>query len=139
MKKILIDLNILLDFLNKRNFHQEAANLLDLCAEKKIRGYICAHEITTLSYFLQKENQPRNKVISTMDYLFELLTVIPATQIILKQALLSPISDYEDAVIEVSAIQSKIDFIISRNLHDFKKSRIPTLTPEQYRVAHPAA
>jgi predicted nucleic acid-binding protein len=138
MKKILIDLNILLDFLNKRNFHQEAANLLGLCAEKKIRGYICAHEITTLSYFLQKEKQPRNKVISTMDYLFDLLTVIPATQIILKQALLSPISDYEDAVIEVSAIQSKIDFIISRNLHDFKKSRIPTLTPEQYRMAHPA-
>ena len=25
MKKVLIDLNIILDFLNKRNFHQEAA------------------------------------------------------------------------------------------------------------------
>jgi len=35
MKKILIDLNIILDFLNQRHFHQEAAQLIDMCVEKK--------------------------------------------------------------------------------------------------------
>ena len=49
MIKILIDLNIILDFLNKRNFHVEAAQLINMCVEKKISGYICAHEVTTLS------------------------------------------------------------------------------------------
>ena len=36
MKKVLIDLNIILDFLNKRNFHQEAALLINMCAESKL-------------------------------------------------------------------------------------------------------
>ena len=44
MKKILVDLNIILDFLNKRNFHLEAAQLVDMCVEKKLAGYMCAHE-----------------------------------------------------------------------------------------------
>ena len=52
MKKVLIDLNIILDFLNKRNFHEEAANIINMCVEKKLFGFIAAHEITTLSYFL---------------------------------------------------------------------------------------
>ena len=49
MKKVLIDLNIILDFLNRRNFHQKAAQLINMCAESTLTGYICAHEVTTLS------------------------------------------------------------------------------------------
>jgi len=59
LKKILVDLNIILDFLNKRNFHLEAAQLVDMCVEKKLSGYMCAHEITTLSYFLFKEQKDK--------------------------------------------------------------------------------
>ena len=33
MKKVLVDLNIVLDFLNKRNFHEEAARLIDMCMQ----------------------------------------------------------------------------------------------------------
>ena len=51
MKKVLVDLNIVLDFLNKRNFHEEAARLIDMCMQKELAGFICAHEIATLSYF----------------------------------------------------------------------------------------
>ena len=71
MKKVLVDLNIVLDFLNKRNFHKEAARLIDMCMQKELAGFICAHEITTLSYF-------------------------------------------------------------SRNISDFKRSRVATYTPEQF-------
>ena len=40
--------------------------------------------------------------------------------------------DYEAAVIEVSAVKFNIDYILSRNISDFKLSRIPTYTPEQF-------
>ena len=63
MKRILVDLNVILDFLNKRNDHFEAAKIVDLCIEKKIKGYICAHEITTLAYFLIKGEKDNNKLI----------------------------------------------------------------------------
>ena len=84
MAKILIDLNIILDFLNKQNYHREAADLINRCAEHAVSGYLCAHEVTALSYFLVKENK------------------------------------------------AGIDCIISRNISDFKRSRIPVYTPEQF-------
>ena len=132
MKKILIDLNIILDFLNKRNFHQEAAQLINMCVEKKISGYICAHEVTTLSYFLLKEQKDKTKVINTITALLDIFNVISIDESILRDSLISPITDYEDAVIEVSSMKTNIDYIISRNISDFKLSRIPTYTPEQF-------
>ena len=132
MKKVLIDLNIILGFLNKRNFHQEAARLINMCAENVLTGYICAHEVTTLSYFLFKEQKDKNKVVTTISTLFDIFQIIPIDETILKASLLSPITDYEDAVIEVSAVRFNIDYILSRNISDFKLSRIPTYTPEQF-------
>jgi predicted nucleic acid-binding protein len=132
MKKILIDLNIILDFLNKRNFHHEAALLINMCVEKKVSGYICAHEVTTLSYFLLKEHKDKNKVINTITALLDIFNVISIDESILRDSLISPIKDYEDAVIEVSSMKINIDYIISRNISDFKLSRIPTYTPEQF-------
>lgn len=132
MKKILIDLNIILDFLNKRNFHQEAAQLINMCVERKLSGYICAHEVTTLSYFLLKEKKDKTKVINTITSLLDIFYIIPIDESILRDSLISPISDYEDAVIEVSSIKTNIDCIISRNISDFKSARIPTYTPEQF-------
>jgi predicted nucleic acid-binding protein len=132
MKKILIDLNIILDFLNKRNFHQEAAQIINMCVEKKISGCICAHEITTLSYFLLKEQKDKTKVINTITALLDIFNVLSIDETILRDSLVSPISDYEDAVIEVSSMKNNIDYIISRNISDFKLSRIPTYTPEQF-------
>lgn len=132
MTKILIDLNIILDFLNKRNFHQQAAQLINLCVEKKLSGYICAHEITTLSYFLFKAGGDKAKVIHAITAILDIFHVIPIDESTLRDSLLSPISDYEDAVIEVSSIKTKIDYIISRNSKDFISSRIPTITPEQF-------
>ena len=134
MKKILIDLNIILDFLNKRNFHQEAAQLINMCVEKKLSGYICAHEVTTLSYFLLKEQKDKTKVINTITALLDIFNVIPIDESILRDSLISPIADYEDAVIEVSSMKANIDYIISRNISDFKSSRIPTYTPEQFFI-----
>lgn len=134
MKKVIIDLNIILDFLNKRSFHKEAAAILNFCTEKRIAGFICAHEITTLAYFLLKENKSRSKAISTIDSILNILSTIPINESILREALISQVSDYEDAVIEVSAIKNGIDFIITRNLDDFKKSRITALTPEQFKL-----
>jgi len=134
MKKILIDLNIILDFLNKRNFHQEAAQLINMCVEKKISGYICAHEVTTLSYFLLKEQKDKTKVINTITALLDIFNVISIDESILRDSLISPITDYEDAVIEVSSMKTNIDYIITRNISDFKFSRIPTYTPEQFFI-----
>ncbi|GAH16573.1 unnamed protein product [marine sediment metagenome] len=134
MKKILVDLNVILDFLNKRNDHFEAAEIVDLCIEKKIKGYICAHEITTLAYFLIKEEKDNNKLKFIINRILDIFSTISITETILREALDSRIKDYEDAVIESSCLKNEIDYIVSRNLKDFKNSRIKAISPKEYMI-----
>ena len=124
MKKILIDINIILDLLNKREDHEAAASLFDKCTGSLIKGYLCSHEITTLAYFMGKYKYSKEQRNFILNKLFHIFTIIPATKEILKDALYSEIPDFEDAVIEVSAISEEIEYIITRDLKDFKKSRI---------------
>lgn len=123
MKKVLIDLNIIIDFLNKRDDHEAALAVYDKCVKKEIQGYVSSHEITTLSYFLEKEKYERvkrNKIISN---LLDNLSVLTAHEEILRKSLISELEDYEDAVIDELASNEGIDYIVTRNLKDFKKSR----------------
>ena len=128
MKKALIDINIILDFFNKRNFYELAKQVMQLCSDKKIQGYVCAHEITTLSYFLEKDKDSEivNKILASI---MDTFTVISIDENILRSALGSQIKDFEDAVIEVSSLQNDIDCIISRNKEDFAKSRVYCFEP----------
>ena len=64
--------------------------------------------------------------------LFEIFHILAVDEAILREAFLSSVPDYEDAVIEVSCIKNNIDYIISRNISDFKRSRVATYTPEQF-------
>ncbi|WP_321991473.1 PIN domain-containing protein [Marispirochaeta aestuarii] len=131
MKKVLIDLNIILDFLSKRDDHEAALAVYDLCIKKKIKGYVSSHEITTLSYFLEKEKYPilkRNKIIN---HLLDNLSVLAANATILRKALESEIVDYEDAVIDELALHEKVDFIITRNIKDFGKSSNDVITARE--------
>jgi predicted nucleic acid-binding protein len=134
MKKILVDLNIILDFLQKRQSHEEASKLIDLCYLQKIQGYICAHEITTLSYFLHKEHKDLSKVKYVISQFLDIFNIIPISGNILKNALNSNVEDYEDAVIEICAIDNNIDYIISRNLNDFSKSKIKAISPSDFLI-----
>ena len=132
MKTILIDLNIILDYLNKREGHEKALEIIIQCCLKKIKGFICAHEITTLSYFLEKESRDKNKNIKTISGILKMFEIIEINKTILEKALLLNIDDYEDAVIVTSAGEKRINYIITKNIKDFKNSQIKVLLPEEY-------
>jgi hypothetical protein len=40
--------------------------------------------------------------------------------------------DFEDAIQYFSAIENEIEIIITRNLNDYTKSKIPVMTAEQF-------
>lgn len=123
MKKVLIDLNIIIDFLNKRDDHEAALAVYDKCVRKEIKGYVSSHEITTLSYFLERERYERTKRNKIISNLLDNLSILAADEEILRKSMISEIEDYEDAVIDESALNAGTDYIITRNLKDFKRSR----------------
>jgi predicted nucleic acid-binding protein len=50
---------------------------------------------------------------------------------ILRKSLHSDIADFEDAVIETSAVEKNADYIITRDIKDFGKSSVRAITPEE--------
>ena len=131
MKNTVIDTNIFMDFLFKRQGHESVVEVFKFCIKGNIKGFICAHEITTLCYFLDKAEKDKSKTKKVISQLMKRFTVIEINEELLNGALNSEIDDFEDAVIEVSAINRNIDYIITKNIKDFKKSIIPVKTPEE--------
>ena len=134
MKKIVIDINILMDFLFKREGHEKAAEIFSICSKGKIKGFVCAHEITTLYYFLNKAVKDKIKIRKALSGIMNRFTVIEINAGILNKALASQINDFEDAVIEASSVDKKAEYILTRNIKDFKKSIINAITPEELLI-----
>ena len=132
MKTILIDLNIILDYLEDREGCENAGEIFSKCFLGKLKGYVCAHEITTLSYFLGKIRNSRTENIKIISGIMQIFEIIETNKAILETALLSNITDFEDAVIVESAKIRKVDYIITRNIKDFKSSPVPAMLPEEY-------
>ncbi|GHU76707.1 twitching motility protein PilT [Spirochaetia bacterium] len=132
MKTVLVDLNVILDYLEQRDGYETAAIIIKECFLKRIKGYVCAHEITTLSYFLSKNKMKKRTMVKIISGILKIFEVIEVNGEILNDALYSAITDYEDAVIEQSAKRMKIDYIITKNMKDFVKGEVKSLRPEEY-------
>jgi predicted nucleic acid-binding protein len=134
MKKIVIDINIFMDFLFKREGHEKVVEIFKQCIKGNVAGFSCAHEITTLNYFLNKSNKDKVKVRKTISGIIKRFKVIATDEEILTKALHSGIDDFEDAVIEVSSKENEAEYILTRNTKDFKKSMVKAITPEELLV-----
>ncbi|MFZ1728624.1 MAG: PIN domain-containing protein [Bacteroidota bacterium] len=129
--RILFDTNVLLDVLLAREpFAQSALRLLDMADRGKIEGLLCATTITTIHYLTTKAlgAAAARKSIRTMMKIF---TVAAVDGDVLTRALDLPMKDYEDAVLHESAIVSEAQGIVTRNVRDFVKSRIPVYSPDE--------
>ena len=54
------------------------------------------------------------------------------------KAIDSPLTDFEDALQYHAAESQKVDFIVTRNIEDFKKGNIKTITAEECVKLHKA-
>ncbi|SFS47980.1 Predicted nucleic acid-binding protein, contains PIN domain [Porphyromonadaceae bacterium NLAE-zl-C104] len=132
MENLLIDTNIVVDLLSRReNFYQEAQELFTLADENDVKLFISALTFANTHYLLLRhlsENEARKVMIK-----FKLLVkILPLEDKILELALASDFRDFEDAIQYHTALENKLNIIITRNKKDFKTSRIPVLTAKEY-------
>ena len=130
-RKILIDLNVLLDVLQARAPHAKASAAILAAAEQgAIEGWIAAHSVTTLYYLYAKSHSPaaaRRSLVGLLGFLH----VAPVDENVLKQALGLPYSDFEDAVQMASALAVGAACIVSRNVKDFRLGPLPVHSPAE--------
>ena len=132
MTKVLFDLNILMDVLQHRKaFYDPSAAALSMSIKGTCRGVIPGHAVTTLHYLLTKYAN-KTKADESIDFLLEYFEVCTAETNILKKARSLSMNDFEDAVVASIAYHYQCDFIITRNISDFKKSPVKALLPEEF-------
>ena len=133
MKKLLIDTNIVIDLLAKRDpGYTDAAQIFSLGDKKQIQLSVSALTIANTNYLLLKL-KPHNEVKSILRKFKLLVDVLSLDDKIINLALNDKdFKDFEDGLQYFSAIENDQDIIITRNLKDFKNSKIPSMTAEQF-------
>lgn len=129
---VLIDINILLDVLQKREpFYEISAAMLALVETGRVKGYVAAHSITTLFYLIKKDRSAA-EARATITNLLQFIKIATVDQSTIEQALNLDYRDYEDAVQMISAVQCKADCLITRNVKDYQPALLSVLQPVEF-------
>jgi predicted nucleic acid-binding protein len=133
VKKLLVDTNIVIDLLSKREkFYNEAAELFSRADRKEFNLTISTLTFANTNYILAKLKTPKEarEILRRFKLLVELLNLdARITELALCD---DNFKDIEDGLQYYSAIENKIDVIITRNKKDFKHSTIPFLTAREF-------
>jgi len=133
MKRVLYDINVLLDVLLKREpCLADSASALDAVGQGQVEGYIAGHAVTTLFYLLQRE-LGMAKSRQVLAGLLTKMRVAPVTDAGIRQALNNSFKDFEDGVTYAAAQEAEVSVIVTRNVSDFTKGIIPAVLPEVFR------
>lgn len=102
--KILIDTNVLLDYLLEREpFFEDAKKVILSCTEGNTKGCIVAHSISNMFFILRKDYTANEKF-----------------------------SDFEDYLQMECAKSYRAKYIVTRNVSDYSVSDIKAILPSEY-------
>ena len=129
--KILVDTNVILDVLcNRSGFVEASLKIWKLCEVGRIDGYISALSVPNIVYILRKELDPEktDRLITQIMMIFKIAD-LRSTDIRAAAALRA--DDFEDALQMCQAERINADHIITRNIRDFKSSKVSALKPSE--------
>lgn len=131
--KILIDSNVLIDYMTVRTpFYEDAREIMKLCSDKKVYGAIAVHSIPNIYFILRKEmdDATRRKIIKNLLLVLDVagydrISVIDALE-------KNDFKDFEDCLQDECAVSFGADYIITRNIKDFVNSSVKAVTPTEF-------
>ncbi len=132
MIRVFVDTDVLLDVAFKRKpFFNTSKIIVGMVETNKIWGHISSNCVANLYYILRKaggELKAREFILTIMDF----MTIIPIYHHTIQEALASTFTDLEDAIQYLAALEHRCEYIITRNLVDYRSSKIPTMMPEDF-------
>ena len=131
MIRVLLDTNIIIDFLNDRQpFSLHAIDIFRQGRKKSIELFTSSHSFATTLYIMKKL-LPEKELRSAVTKLNQHIQILPVTEKEIQHALSSNHQDFEDSIQIFTALNGNIDYIVTRNIKDFQKSPVKVNTPDQ--------
>ncbi len=130
--RLLIDGNILLDVLQKRApYYDDSAKIWKMCETNLAEGHVSVLTFANLVYVMRKELDAEGigNILKRLSLIF---TFDDLNALDISTAADMQGDDFEDAVQTATAKRIHADYIITRNVKDFKKSNVMALTPSEF-------
>ena len=130
--KLLIDTNVLLDVLLKREpFYEAAADVLNLTQRDDVREYISASAVTDIYYIAHRQLKDKAAVKELLKRLLMVVSVAAVSEREIVSALELAWSDFEDSVQYSVALLNEMDGLVTRNPADYVDADIAIWEPKQ--------
>ena len=127
--KILLDCDVLLDVMaGREKFLADSARVLDACETGKIHGAIAWHTLSN-AYYLADDSKMALKFFAD---LLSFVEVVGGDTESARSAIRSGFPDFEDALQSACADKFEADFIVTRNVKDYRLSRIKAISPTEF-------
>ena len=131
---IFLDINILIDIPDlERENHFYSREIFSL-ADNGLITASCSILSFNIFFYIATKRLGNKAAINYMATFLEIIKVVPADITLAMQAITEPVSnDFEDSLQYYSALQIKnLDYIVTANTKDFKKSKVSVITPLQF-------
>ena len=128
-----IDTNINIDALIGRPpYFDDADKIIEMCANKKIHGYLAAHSIPNIFYILRKHLslEARRSAIVNLCNIFTIESI--DSEKIIKAIKNENFADFEDCLQDECAVSVQADYIITRNIKDFIQAQVKAVLPHEF-------
>lgn len=124
--KVLLDCDVLLDVALARAPHLGHSADVLRWAEAGGTAAVAWHTLTNCAYLLKGSGR------SFLTTLLRFVSVAPAGTVDAHRALRLPMRDLEDAFLSAAALSWGAEFIITRNINDYRRSPVPAITPTAF-------
>jgi len=130
MKRILFDINVVLEVLLNRKPHAEASAAVWAAVETGMaEGLLAAHAMTTIHYLVRKESGAA-KARTIVAAILKVFSIAAVEGALIEEALQLSCPDFEDAVTAAAARRARCDYIVTRDPKGLRGSPVRILTPE---------
>ena len=133
MSRVLIDRNVILDLLSKREpYYIEGQQIFSLADMKIVELVVSSLSLVNVHYVLNDRMKMKD-ARSIVGRFKVLVDTYELNDKIIELALNdTDFKDFEDGIQYYTALEAQCDSIVTRNLKDFRRSSIPVFSPKEY-------
>lgn len=127
----LFDTCVILDYLmDRKPFSSDAIELVNYVANNRIEGFITVKSMMDIHYVVKKTLNNEAKTREILKKLSIIFEVIDSSTYCCLKAINSKLNDFEDAMMSLTGESFGVDYLVTRNIKDFKKSNLHTILPK---------
>ena len=133
---LLIDTNVLLDLVLKREKYQKVFELFLTIKSIGANAYITASAATDLFYVIRKQTHDVEMTYDIMERIFKLVSLLAVTSEDIEDAFYKKWKDFEDCVQYTTALNNHMSYIVSSNIKDFEEHGLQVITVSDFLEEH---